>query len=53
MTNPGFEGIAHPAAAVPEPRGLALLGTGLLGLLAKRFRGGKSVRPGEARTTTS
>jgi hypothetical protein len=39
-TNPGFEGTASPAAAVPEPCGLTLLGTGLLSLLAKRFRGG-------------
>jgi hypothetical protein len=37
LSNPGFEGIATPAAAIPEPCSLTMIGTGLLGLLAKRF----------------
>ena len=39
LSNPGFEGIATPTAAVPEPYSLTLIGTGLLCLVAKRFLG--------------
>jgi hypothetical protein len=39
QSNPAFEGIATPTAAVPETCSLTLIGTGLLCLLAKRFLG--------------